>query len=146
MKISQDLRSQLDATNKQTRSTFEGKQSFDGLVQTHSHKLKAQELQALMKSITVQGDKLARLRSFKDLVKFKRMVKGFLQETIYNGLDLKQSHSFGLESRNQKLSIVKEIDEKLIELTEELMNQEKKNVDLLGLIGEIKGLLINLYT
>ncbi|ASN03761.1 YaaR family protein [Virgibacillus necropolis] len=146
MKISHDLRSQLDATNNQTRSAFEGKQSFDGLVQTQSHKLKAQELQMLMKSITVQGERLARFRSFKDLVKFKRMVKGFLQETVYNGLDLKQSHSFGLGSRNQKLSIVKEIDERLIELTEELMNLEKKSIDLLGLIGEIKGLLINLYT
>ncbi|WP_430789429.1 YaaR family protein [Virgibacillus flavescens] len=146
MKISQDLRSQVDATNKHSRSSFEGKQSFDGLVQTQSHKLKAQELQLLMKGITVQGEKLAKFRSFKDLVKFKRMVKGFLQETVYNGLDLKQSHSFGLESRNQKLSIVKEIDSKLIELTEELMNQERKSVDLLGLIGEIKGLLINLYT
>lgn len=146
MKISQDLRSQMDATNKQTRSNLEGKQSFDGLVQTQSHKLKTQELQVLMKSITVQGEKLAKFRSFRDLVKFKRMVKGFLQETVYNGLSLKQSHSFGLESRSQKLSIVTEIDEKLIELTEELMNQEKKTVDLLGLIGEIKGLLINLYT
>ncbi|MFZ3578515.1 YaaR family protein [Virgibacillus sp. DJP39] len=146
MKISQDIRSQLEATNKQARSTFDGKQNFNGLVQTQSHKMKAQELQFLMKGITVQGEKLARYRSFKDLVKFKRMVKDFLQETVYNGLDLKQTHSFGLDSRNQKLSIVKEIDEKLIELTEELMNQEKKNVDLLGLIGEIKGLLVNLYT
>ena len=145
MKISQDLRSQMEATNKQPR-ILDGKQSFDGLVQTQSHKLKTQELQVLLKSITVQGDQLAKFRSFRDLVKFKRMVKGFLQETVYHGLDLKQSHSFGLGSRSQKLSIVTEIDEKLIELTEELMNQEKKNVDLLGLIGEIKGLLINLYT
>lgn len=146
MKVSQDLRSQMDATNKQTRSVVEGKQTFNSFVQTHSHKLKTQELQTLLKGITVQGEKLAKFRSFRDLVKFKRMIKGFLQETVYNGLDLKQSHSFGLESRSQQLSIVTEIDERLIELTEELMNQEKKTVDLLGIIGEIKGLLINLYT
>ena len=35
---------------------------------------------------------------------------------------------------------------KLIELTEEVVNQEKDAIDLLGRIGEIKGLLINLYT
>lgn len=45
-----------------------------------------------------------------------------------------------------KRSIVKEVDEKLLELTEVMMNQEKKAVNILGLIGEIKGLLINLYT
>lgn len=41
---------------------------------------------------------------------------------------------------------MKEIDDKLIQLTEEMMDQEKPAIDLLERIGEIKGLLINLYT
>ncbi len=44
------------------------------------------------------------------------------------------------------MTIVKQIDEKLMELTEQMMNQEEKSIQILGLIGEIKGLLINLYT
>lgn len=99
-----------------------------------------------MKEITVQGDKLSRFRSFPDLVKFKRLVKGFLEVTVYNGLDLKKSQNFSLEGQNHQLAIVKAVDEKLIELTDEVMNQEKGAVDLLGIIGEVKGLLINLYT
>lgn len=146
MKINQEIPSQMDTTTKNQKATTDGRPSFDGMVQSQTHKLKQQEVQQLMKNITLQGDKLARFRSFRDLVKFKRMVKGFLQETVYNGLDLQKSHSFSMDGNNSKLAIVKEVDEKLIELTEDIMNQEKKTVDLLGLIGEIKGLLVNLYT
>ena len=143
MKISQEMRSQ---TVNQLRSSAEGNKSFQHIVQSQTHHLKQQEVKQLMNQIVEQGEKLSRFRSFPDLVKFKRLVKGFLEKTVYNGLDLQKSHNFNLEGQNHQLSIVKEVDEKLIELTEELMSQESKAVDLLGIIGEIKGLLVNLYT
>ncbi|MUK88094.1 DUF327 family protein [Ornithinibacillus sp. L9] len=144
MKISQEMRSQV--ANKSVQTNIEGKQSFQAVVQSQTQKLQQSELQKLMQDITMQGNKLARYRSFKDLVKFKRLIKGFLKEAVSNGLDLKKSHSFSFTGNSRNLTIVEEIDEKLMELTEEIMNQEKKTVDLLGLIGEIKGLLVNLYT
>ncbi|MGM8213861.1 YaaR family protein [Virgibacillus sp. W0430] len=142
MKISQELRAQMET--KQPRSFTDSKQSFDTIVQSQTYKLKQEELQQLVKDITVQGDKLARFRSFRDLAKFKRMVKNYLQEAVSNGLHLEQAHHFTMEGQT-KMALVKEIDQKLMELTEEVMNQEKKTVDLLGMIGEIKGLLINIY-
>lgn len=145
MKISQEIRAQTDSAAKTDRPSIESRQSFNSMVQSQTEKLKQQELKQLVENITTQGEKLARFRSFRDLVKFKRMVKRFLQESVYNGLDLQHSHSFRLDGQNRKLQIVKEIDEKLVEITDEVLNQQQKNVDLLGLIGEIKGLLINLY-
>lgn len=59
---------------------------------------------------------------------------------------MKTSKSFDLYGNSRTLGLVKEIDEKLIKLTEEMMDQEKPAIDLLERIGEIKGLLINLYT
>lgn len=143
MKIGQEMQSQ---TIKQMRTNINGKYSFEKVVQSTTHKLKQQELQKLMKDITIQGDKLSRFHSFRDLAKFKRMVKGFLEETVYHGLDLEKSQNFSPEGHSHQLTIVKEVDEKLIELTDEILNQEKDAVDLLGIIGEIKGLLMNLYT
>lgn len=142
MKISQKIQSQ---SFRQLQSTIETNQSFDQIVQSKTKQLKQQEIQHLMDEITIQGEKLARFRSFQDLVKFKRLVKGFLEKTVYNGLGLKKSHQFNFGGQGQKLAIVEKIDKKLVEITEEIMNQEKKTVDLLGMIGEIKGLLINVY-
>lgn len=138
------MRSQLDT--KQLRTSTEDNQSFNKMIQSQTIKLKQQEIKHLMQEISIQGDKLDRSRSVRDLVIFKRLIKDFLEETVYNGLQLQTSHSFSFTGESQKLSIVKEVDEKLIELTEEIMNQEEKTVDLLGVIGEIKGLLVNLYT
>jgi|SRR5690625_3326 len=144
MKINQDIRSQLDT--KQIRTNVGDNQSFDKMVQSQINQLRHHEIEHIMREIAIQGEKLAHFRSVQDLVKFKRLVKGFLKETVYNGLHLQSSHSFNLNGDNRKLAIVKEVDEKLIELTEDVMSQEEKTVDLLGIIGEIKGLLINLYT
>lgn len=124
----------------------EENQQFDKLVQTQSHKLVREELSELLDNITKQGEKLAKFRSFQDLAKFKRMIKEFLQETVYKGLKLKHDHNFTSNYYSQKLTTVEEIDEKLVELTEDVLDQEKKTVDLLGAIGEIRGLLVNLYT
>lgn len=105
-----------------------------------------QEMEKLITDITKQGEKLATFRSFQDLAKFKRMIKQFLNEAVYDGLKLDETRSFNTTSFTHKMTTVKEVDEKLVELTEDLMDQEKKTVDLLGLIGEIEGLLVNIYT
>lgn len=144
MKIGQDVRSQVDM--KQVRHSTDKPSNFDQLVNVQSHKMKRDELKRLLNDISDQGDRLARFRSFKDLAKFKRMIKDFLNETVYNGLELKESHNFSPNGYSQKLSVVKKVDEKLVQLTEDVMNQEKKTIDLLSVIGEVKGLLINLYT
>ncbi|SES23232.1 hypothetical protein SAMN04487944_12552 [Gracilibacillus ureilyticus] len=146
MKISQDMRTQLDSLKKGDNQRKSNGQQFDNMVRTQSTQLKQAELHKLMSEITAQGKKIARFRSFKDLAAYKRMVKRFLKETVDHGLGIKQSHSFVLDGDNRKLSIVKEIDEKLVELTENVLDQEKNSIQILDLIGEIKGLLINLYT
>ena len=61
-------------------------------------------------------------------------------------MGLKQSHTWNRFGEGRKLKIVETIDEKLVELAEEILNREKSSIDLLDKIGEIKGLLINLYT
>lgn len=144
MKITQEMRSKVETPAM--RPAVEGKQSFDRLMQSQALKIKQNGLEQLVKEIGKQGNKLARFRTFKELAKFKRMIKGFLEESVYKGFGLKRSSSFSFDGRHSQLAIVEEVDAKLVELTELVMDQEKKTVDLLDLIGEIKGLLVNLYT
>jgi len=144
MKISHEMQTQREV--KMNRQAAAENQTFQKLVQSQAQNLKAQELQQLIKNISLQGDKLAHIRTLREMAKFKRMIKGFLQETVSNGYQLQGSHHFSFDGSSRKLAMIKEVDEKLVELTEEMMNQEKKTVDILDLIGEIKGLLINIYT
>lgn len=144
MKISQEIMAKTE--RQPVRQTREGNQGFEQMVQTEGTRVRRQELERLVDDITKQGEKLARFRSFQDLAKFKRMIKQFLQETVQKGMRVKEERSFHSNSFNQTFTTVEEIDEKLVALTEDVMDQEKKTVDLLGVIGEIRGLLVNLYT
>jgi|SRR5690625_2994172 len=144
MKISQEMRSNIER-KVYGKKNEEGTRDFNKIVQSKSRILKLSELDKEFEDIAKQGEKIARVRSFKDLAAYKRMIRQFLQKTVYNGLEVKEAHHFSAHSSNHKLITVQEIDEKLVQLTEDLMEQEKQTVDILGLIGEINGLLVNLY-
>ncbi len=99
----------------------------------------------LLGDISSAGDRIARSRNLRDMAKFKMLVRRFLKEAVESGMGLKQSHTWNRFGEGRRLKIVETIDERLIELAEDLLNEEKTSIDLLAKIGEIKGLLINLY-
>lgn len=144
MRINERMRSQLDTNRVQSKR--QGQRTFEQMVQSQTIKLNEQELDRMMEKISDQGERLDRSRTIRDLVAFKRLVKNFLEKAVYEGYRLKLSHNFSIHGNSQQLALVEEIDKRLVELTEKVMHEESKNVDLLGLIGELKGLLINLYT
>ncbi|WP_182201635.1 YaaR family protein [Paraliobacillus salinarum] len=146
MKINQEMRAQLEATKTQVVNNQKSSKKFDVMVASQTQKLQHEQLTELVKNITLQGERLARFRSFKDLAKYKRLVKDFVKEAVQYGMDLNHSHSFNFQGNNRKLTLVKEIDEKLVQLTEVVLEQERRSIDILDVIGEIKGLLINLYS
>lgn len=144
MKIGQELRTQLDTMHKNTPNQVRSNISFQQVVRREQQRLHENELNRLIKDITTQGERLAKSRTFKDLARYKSLVKSFIKEAVQFGLELKEERSWSMNGDSRKLMIVKEVDEKLIQLTDDLLNQEKESIDILGLIGEIKGLLINL--
>ena len=146
MKITHDMRTQMESAQKQAAQQSQGRPRFDQLVQSQTRQLQEVQLNQLIKSINAQGERVARFRSFRDLAKYKRLIKDFVKESVNYGMNLKHSHSWNQYGQTRKLTLVESVDVKLAELTEAVMDEEKKTIDLLGLIGEIKGLLINLYT
>ncbi len=112
--------------------------------------IEEQELQArltsLMEEITMQGDKLSKHRNIKDMRRYRSLVKDFLNEIV------NRSHSFSRENfldrrgRHRVYGIVRLVDEKLDELAQELVKDEKDNLSILNKIGEIRGLLLDIFT
>ncbi len=146
MKINQDMRLLLEKRELQAMKGSQTSASFKASMETQSGKLRLEQLTVMLSDIEVFGKKLAKSRNLKDLARFKGLVKRFVKETVDNGLNIETSRSFDIYGNTRTLALVKALDEKLIELTEDMMNQEKPSIDLLERIGEIKGLLINLYT
>ncbi|MEW9503329.1 YaaR family protein [Jeotgalibacillus marinus] len=146
MKINQDLRVGVDQLPKGQQPLANEQARFGAIVQKQDQKLQVEQLTRLMGDVTQAGDRLIRSRNFKDLAKFKTLVRRFVKETVDYGIDLKQSHSWNQYGEGRKLRIVETVNEKLTSLTDSLMDSEQESIDILDQIGEIKGLLINLYT
>lgn len=119
---------------------------FSEVITSQEVQLYKEQLDRLLADVQRAGERLGKSRNFQDLVKYKSLVKQLVKETVETGMELKQSHSWNRFAEGRVLQTVELIDEKLVELTEEMLKDEKQSIDILGKIGEIKGLLINLYT
>jgi len=145
MKINKDIRYAAENT-KQDIKIASNEVNFQQFVVKQNEKLQAEQFSSLMKHIDDTGNRLSKSQNLRDLAKFKSLVKQFVKEAVNYGLQLKKDQSWDQFGQGKDLNIVKVIDEKLVSLTEEVMQKESSHLSLLHKIGEIKGMLINLYT
>lgn len=146
MKINHEIPIKPDKSRQDAKQFQTGNGRFQQMVQTQDQKMQIQTLNRLIGDIEGAGQRLVRSRTFRELAKYKALVKRFVKEAVEYGLELKQSTSWNEYGQSRPLKTVETIDEKLVELSEEILNKEKSSLEILGMIGEIKGLLINLYT
>lgn len=119
--------------------------SFQQILTDSKTNLVKEQLSSLLDGIQKQGERLVQSRTAADLQKYKKLIQSFLQEVVKNGLSLEITDSFTAMNRGRRLKIIKEIDRNLLELSKKILEKEDAHIQLLDKIGEIKGLLIDLY-
>jgi len=131
----------VQKNNIQTKTSS----SFQAVLQKSNTRLQLDVLNQLINQIDIQGQKLLKDKTLKNLNEYKKLIKQFVQELVSNGYQLTEKQSFTANGNMKRLQMVEVIDEKLVELQNHVLSQEADRLDTLRLIGEIKGLLINMY-
>jgi len=147
MKISDGLRPMVEmprATDSR-RSPQSEQLNFGKLVQGEDQRMSQERLSQLLSTIDKQGQILARSRSIRDFYAYKNLVKQFMEEAVQYGIALDDRRGMNRRGRSRLYKIVKEVDAELLRLTDELLSDQAPMIDLLARIGEIRGMLINLY-
>lgn len=144
MEVNKISRTTLDKT-KAKQETASEKTTFTEVMAAKRTDLVIEKLQRLMEDIEDQGNVLAESQTVEDLMKYKKLVREFLDESIKNALALEERRGFNRRGRTKIYKIVTEVDQKLIELTNAVIDKQEKGLRILDLVGEIKGLLINVY-
>lgn len=113
-------------------------------------KISEEDLQArlgsLMEEITMQGERIAKKKDIKDMRKYRSLIKDFMNEII------SRSHSFSRENfldrrgRHRVYGIIRLVDQNLDDLAQELMKEQKDNITILQKIGDIRGLILDIFT
>ena len=101
-----------------------------------------EELESYIKDIKKKGNKLILSKSYIDVKNYKSTIKNYLKAVVDYTYILNKNIGFW---ENQYYSTVETINEQLESLTNELLSEEKENLDISSTIDTIQGLLIDIY-
>ena len=105
-----------------------------------------QALTQMMEEIESQGNRLAKHHDIRDMKKYRTLVKGFLNEIITRSHSFSRENFLDRKGRHRVYGIVRLVDETLDSLAQELVKEEKDHLAILAKIGEIRGLLLDIFT
>ncbi|KAA9003576.1 DUF327 family protein [Paenibacillus spiritus] len=118
--------------------------NFSDVFQQQGQQASRDELTRQLQEIRTQGDRLSKSMTVRELAIYRAMVKRFLEETARRGVALRDKKGWDRRGRGKQYKLLEEIDEALLAMADELLESEQGRIELLGKVGEIRGMLINL--
>jgi len=106
----------------------------------------AAKLTSLMEQITGQGELLAKKRDIKDMKRYRGLIKEFMNEIVSRSHEFTRENYLDRRGRHRVYGIIRLVDETLDELARELVKDEHDHLSILGKIGEIRGMLLDIFT
>lgn len=104
------------------------------------------KVDALMEDITAQGNRIAEHMDIRDMKHYRTLIKEFLNEVVFRSHKFSRENFLDRKGRHRVYGIVKLIDSNLDELAQALVSDEKDHISILAKIGEIRGLLLDIFT
>ena len=134
----------------QTDAVSQTQQTDGSFKFTLASHIEEQDLQvrltAMMEEITRQGDRISKKMDIKDMRRYRSLVKSFLNEVVTRSHKFSRENFLDRRGRHRVYGIIKQVDNTLDELARELVKDEKDHITILNKIGEIRGLLLDIFT
>ena len=132
---------------EQTKQVQESDGTFKFPLASHIEEAELQtRLNGLMEEITMQGEKLGKRRDVKDMKHYRGLIKDFMNEIVSRSHNFSRENFLDRRGRHRVYGIIRLVDKNLDELAQELMKDEQDHIAILEKIGEIQGLLLDIFT
>ncbi|MTK10994.1 MAG: YaaR family protein [Clostridiaceae bacterium] len=118
------------------------KKDFSQSFNSQMEKRSEQQLKEMFDNIKKKGNRLAITKCYSDVKSYKKMIKDYLESVLNYMYKVKKDISFW---QTQYFITVETIDQKLEELTQMLVNDQKENLGVAATIDDIAGLLVDIY-
>lgn len=105
-----------------------------------------EKLNTMIDDISKQGEKIAKHMDVKDMKKYRELIKDFVNEVVTHSHKFSRENFLDKRGRHRVYGIVKLVDKNLDDLAKELIQEEKNNINILGHVDEIRGLLLDIMT
>ncbi len=103
-------------------------------------------LSLMMEDITMQGKKLGKHMDVRDMKHYRKLVQEFMNEIVNRSHKFSRENFLDRRGRHRVYGMIKRVNAALDELAQELMQEEKDHLAILGRIDEIRGLLLDILT
>ena len=104
------------------------------------------QLEMMLKDITKQGELIARHMDIRDMKKYRGQIKDFLNEIVNRSHKFSRENFLDRRGRHRVYGIIRLVDNNLDELAQDLCEEENDHIKILSKIGEITGLLLDIFT
>jgi len=109
-----------------------------------SKEMHVARLEEMKKEIDEQGKLLSDRVDVKELEKFRRLIREFLDEIVSNGYTFSREDAYASRGRHRYIATVKIVDEKLDALGKEVLKEQADKIEILNMVDDIRGLLLDL--
>ena len=99
----------------------------------------------LMQKVSAQGEIVARKCDIRELQKYREMITDLLNETVSNSYAFGRTSQFDSKGRHKVYAVIHKVNSKLDELTEEVLKEQSDNIKVLGMVDDVRGLLVDLF-
>lgn len=121
--------------------------TFKFVLASHIEDAELQEkINVLMNEISEQGKKISKKTDVRDMKRYRQLIKDFINEVVYRSHEFSRENFLDRRGRHRVYGIIRLIDKNLDGLASELIKDEKDNITILNLVGEIRGLLLDIIT
>ncbi len=141
--ITPEIRANLVTEEK--KSNFEPERGFQRQMNNIGKAEYEKYILELTDKISRQGEIVAKKVDIKELQKYKEYVTELLHETAANAYTFHKSDRFDVRGRRKTLSVIKKVNQKLDEMTSEVLSEQTDNIKLLQMLGDVRGMLVDLF-
>ena len=106
----------------------------------------AERLNLMMEDIVQQGKQISKKNDIRDMQRYRILIKDFLNEVVTRSHAFSRENFLDRRGRHRVYGIIRLVDETLDDLAQELVKDEKDNINILAKIGQIEGLLLDIFT
>lgn len=147
MEVKLDAISQLTQVEAAEAVKNAGGDDFKFTLVSHIQESELQaKLEGLMKEIEEEGQRIARHKDIRDMKRYRAKIKEFMNEVTTRSYAFSRENFLDRKGRHRVYGIIHLVDEELDKLAEALVADEKDHLEILRLIDDIRGMLIDILT
>jgi Uncharacterized protein conserved in bacteria len=119
--------------------------SFVDALKESDIKRRNEACEAILQQIDVLSEELKKGPTPADVKKYRSLIGEFVKEASNQSFDLHEETHWDREGNRKNYVLIKQINQTVEELLDAVMSKEKKQINIVARLMEIRGLLVDLY-